>query len=62
LCAAYGQVPGKAGTVWENGLYPVKMEFTEDYPSKPPKVMFPQGFFHPNIYPSGGACTSGECS
>lgn len=23
------KVPGKAGTLWENGLYPVKLEFTE---------------------------------
>lgn len=52
------KVPGKAGTLWENGLYPVKMEFTEDYPSKPPKVSFPQGFFHPNVYPSGKVCLS----
>jgi hypothetical protein len=34
-------------------LRPWRWEFTEDYPSKPPKVSFPQGFFHPNIYPSG---------
>jgi ubiquitin-conjugating enzyme E2 I len=52
------KVPGKAGTLWENGLYPVRMEFTEDYPSKPPKVSFPAGFFHPNVYPSGKVCLS----
>ena len=52
------KVPGKAGTLWENGLYPVKLEFTEDYPSKPPKVSFPAGFFHPNVYPSGKVCLS----
>ena len=52
------QVPGKAGTPWEHGLYPVTLEFTEDYPSKPPRVAFPQGFFHPNVYPSGKVCLS----
>ena len=34
------------------------MEFSEDYPSKPPKCRFPAGFFHPNIYPSGTVCLS----
>ena len=29
-----------------------------DYPSKPPKVSFPAGFFHPNVYPSGKVCLS----
>ncbi|XP_050205248.1 SUMO-conjugating enzyme SCE1-like [Mercurialis annua] len=46
-------VPGKAGTDWEGGFFPLTMHFTEDYPSTPPKCKFPQGFFHPNIYPSG---------
>ncbi|KAK7684702.1 E2 SUMO-conjugating protein ubc9 [Cerrena zonata] len=30
----------------------------EEYPSKPPKVQFPAGFYHPNIYPSGTVCLS----
>ncbi|KAH0652989.1 hypothetical protein KY289_030667 [Solanum tuberosum] len=29
------------------------MHFREIYPYKPPKCKFPQGFFHPNVYPSG---------
>ena len=52
------KIPGKAGTLWEKGLYPIRLEFTEDYPSKPPKVAFPTGFFHPNVYPSGKVCLS----
>lgn len=31
-------VPGKEGTDWAGGLYPLTMEFTDDYPAKPPKV------------------------
>ena len=31
-------IPGKEGTLWEGGFYPLTMEFTEDYPAKPPKV------------------------
>ena len=31
-------IPGKADTDWAGGFYPLTMEFTEDYPTKPPKV------------------------
>ncbi|KAL0377687.1 UNVERIFIED_CONTAM: SUMO-conjugating enzyme SCE1 [Sesamum radiatum] len=51
-------IPGKPGTDWEGGYYPLTMHFSEDYPSKPPKCKFPQGFFHPNVYPSGTVCLS----
>ena len=37
---------------------PLTMEFSEDYPSRPPKCKFNEGFFHPNIYPSGTVCLS----
>lgn len=30
-------IPGKEGTDWEGGIFKVAMEFSEDYPSKPPK-------------------------
>ncbi len=52
------KIPGKAGTLWEQGSYPVRLEFNDEYPSKPPKVSLPAGFFHPNIYPSGKVCLS----
>ncbi|EFA82218.1 putative E2 enzyme Ubc9 [Heterostelium album PN500] len=51
-------IPGVTGTLWEGGVYPLTMEFSEDYPSKPPKCRFPKDFFHPNIYPSGTVCLS----
>ena len=31
-------VPGKPKTDWEGGYFPLAIEFSEDYPSKPPKV------------------------
>ncbi len=31
-------IPGKAGTLWEGGMYAMEMVFTDEYPSKPPKV------------------------
>eukprot|EP01126_Amoeba_proteus_P051726 TRINITY_DN6199_c0_g1_i5.p1 TRINITY_DN6199_c0_g1~~TRINITY_DN6199_c0_g1_i5.p1 ORF type:complete len:185 (-),score=32.02 TRINITY_DN6199_c0_g1_i5:117-596(-) len=51
-------IPGKKGTLWEGGNYPLTVYFSEDYPTKPPKCQFPKGFFHPNIYPSGTVCLS----
>uniref|UniRef100_A0A061S294 SUMO-conjugating enzyme UBC9 n=1 Tax=Tetraselmis sp. GSL018 TaxID=582737 RepID=A0A061S294_9CHLO len=51
-------IPGKVNTDWEGGFYPLTMEFSNDYPTKPPKCKFPPNFFHPNIYPSGTVCLS----
>eukprot|EP01033_Poteriospumella_lacustris_P005810 gene5810-4167_t len=45
-------IPGKDGTDWAGGVYKVTMEFSEDYPSKPPKCKFVPPLFHPNVYPS----------
>ena len=55
-------IPGRAGTAWEGATYKLSMEFTEDYPGKPPKCrfLFVNGrvLFHPNVYPSGTVCLS----
>lgn len=51
-------IPGKAGTDWEGGVYQVSMEFSEEYPSRPPKCKFDPPLFHPNVYPSGTICLS----
>ncbi|KAG4200338.1 hypothetical protein ERO13_A05G204700v2 [Gossypium hirsutum] len=45
-------------TDWEGGYFPLTINFSEDYPSKPPICKFPNGFFHPNVYPSGNVCLS----
>jgi ubiquitin-conjugating enzyme E2 I len=34
-------IPGRKGTDWENGIFPLTMAFTDDYPSKPPKCTRP---------------------
>lgn len=51
-------IPGKTGTDWEGGVYKVTMDFSEEYPSKPPKCKFVPPLFHPNVYPSGTICLS----
>ncbi|GHP03080.1 SUMO-conjugating enzyme sce1 [Pycnococcus provasolii] len=51
-------IPGKDNTPWEGGYFPVTLEFSDEYPSKPPKAKFPKDFFHPNVYPSGTVCLS----
>eukprot|EP00923_Selenidium_pygospionis_P028830 GHVN01051566.1.p1 GENE.GHVN01051566.1~~GHVN01051566.1.p1 ORF type:complete len:175 (-),score=22.92 GHVN01051566.1:94-618(-) len=52
------KIPGKKGTIWEGGEYLLKMEFSDEYPSKPPKCKFDPVIFHPNVYPSGTVCLS----
>lgn len=53
-------IPGKKDTIWSsnNAVYPLKIEYPADFPSKPPKIMFPANFYHPNVYPSGKICLS----
>eukprot|EP00889_Picochlorum_renovo_P006036 jgi/Picre1/33066/NNA_008392.t1 len=51
-------IPGKKGTIWEGGHYPLKISFSNEYPARPPKCSFDKGFYHPNIYPSGTVCLS----
>jgi ubiquitin-conjugating enzyme E2 I len=51
-------IPGKDGTCWAGGEYRLTMEFSEDYPTRPPKCQFHPVVFHPNIYPSGSVCLS----
>ncbi|QID84147.1 E2 SUMO-conjugating protein ubc9 [Saccharomyces pastorianus] len=51
-------IPGREATNWAGGVYPITVEYPNEYPSKPPKVKFPAGFYHPNVYPSGTICLS----
>lgn len=51
-------VPGKPGSPWEGGVFKLFIDFSDEYPSKPPRCKFETVLFHPNIYPSGTVCLS----
>jgi ubiquitin-conjugating enzyme E2 I len=34
-------IPGKDGSDWAGGIFKVRMEFGEEYPSRPPKCKLP---------------------
>lgn len=44
-------IPGKQGTDWDGGYFPLTMEFSEDYPAKPPKVFFSQAAPNYELFP-----------
>uniref|UniRef100_H2ZE32 E2 ubiquitin-conjugating enzyme n=1 Tax=Ciona savignyi TaxID=51511 RepID=H2ZE32_CIOSA len=47
---------GPENTPFEDGTFKLKIEFTEEYPNKPPSVKFVSTMFHPNVYADGGIC------
>ena len=47
---------GPDDTIWEGGIFQLHLEFSEEYPNKPPKVKFLNEMFHPNIYNDGSIC------
>lgn len=47
---------GPDETIWEGGTFNLTMEFTEEYPNKPPKVKFVSSVYHPNVYADGSIC------
>uniref|UniRef100_A0A8C6LDK9 Ubiquitin conjugating enzyme E2 A n=1 Tax=Nothobranchius furzeri TaxID=105023 RepID=A0A8C6LDK9_NOTFU len=47
---------GPEGTPFEDGTFKLTIEFTEEYPNKPPTVRFASKMFHPNVYADGSIC------
>ncbi|MEQ2200881.1 Ubiquitin-conjugating enzyme E2 A [Xenoophorus captivus] len=47
---------GPVGTPFEDGTFKLLIEFSEEYPNKPPTVRFVSKMFHPNVYADGSIC------
>merc|ERR1712223_1459128 len=47
---------GPADTPFEDGTFKLQIEFSEEYPNKPPRVKFISKMFHPNVYADGSIC------
>lgn len=47
---------GPSDTPFEDGTFKLTIDFTEEYPNKPPLVKFSSKMFHPNIYADGSIC------
>ena len=43
-------------SLFKDGTFKLTLEFSEEYPNKPPVVKFLSKMFHPNIYADGGIC------
>ena len=47
---------GPEGTPYHNGIFNLNIEFTEEYPFKPPKIYFTTKIYHCNINERGNIC------
>ena len=47
---------GPSDTPFEDGTFKLTIDFTEEYPNRPPIVKFKSKMFHPNVYADGSIC------
>ena len=47
---------GPEETPWSGGTFKLLIDFSEEYPNKPPNVQFETKMFHPNVYVDGRIC------
>lgn len=51
-----GTLIGPTGTPYQGGIFNLEIYFPEEYPYKPPKIIFKTPIYHPNITPKGLIC------
>ncbi|KAM0020772.1 putative ubiquitin-conjugating enzyme E2, ubiquitin-conjugating enzyme/RWD [Helianthus debilis subsp. tardiflorus] len=56
LIAIDAQIEGPEGTVYEKGVFKIKIQIPERYPFQPPIVTFGTPIYHPNIDTGGRIC------
>ena len=49
---------GPEDTLYEGGYFKAEIEFPDDFPNNPPKMIFKSKMWHPNIYDNGNVCIS----
>lgn len=49
-------IRGPLGTPYEDAIFSLDIDFSTEYPFKPPKIRFTTEVFHPNISPMGHVC------
>ena len=47
---------GPKETAWDGAALCLSMDFTEEYPTKPPTIKILTRMFHPNVYNDGSIC------
>jgi ubiquitin-conjugating enzyme E2 D/E len=52
----YVVLKGPPSTPYEDGLFELEIQFTDEYPFKPPNVKFLTPIYHPNINKGGSIC------
>ena len=52
------EIPGRENTIWEGGVYKLRLKFDGNYPNRGPHAKFVRPLFHPNVYPCGDVCLS----
>ncbi|GBE61453.1 ubiquitin-conjugating enzyme [Babesia ovata] len=56
MMVCHAVITGPKDTLWETGSFHLLVRFTEDYPTKPPKIKFLSKIYHPNVYSDGRIC------
>ena len=56
LCEWIACIKGPDDTPYSEGNFEIYIEFPDNYPFEPPKVVFNTRIFHPNISPDGKIC------